>query len=212
MSYQEQQYAHRYNASKTEDYPYQNMSMDDSSTFVKPLIDGSSQSSPVYTHSTGTAIPPPPPYLYPQPLSHPKRNRGYLIAITILALMVVGLGTLEVYQFAEGKLLTTSPSGSMRANQKAITSPQHAIAPLKTTPVRTLTPGIMKENLLLTCGVCDDPMLTTINTITIDTTSLRLIWSVKLFNHSGTRQIDYFNDFSLQDPSGNTFEGTGDLN
>jgi hypothetical protein len=89
MSYQEQQYANRYNASKTGDYPYQNMSMDDSSTFVKPQHDGLSQSSSVYTHSTGTAIPPPPPYLYPQSVSHPKRNRGYLIAITILVLMVL---------------------------------------------------------------------------------------------------------------------------
>lgn len=201
MSYQEQQYSNRYNSSKTEDYLYQNMSMDHSSTFVKPQHDGSSQSPRVYTHSTGTAIPPPPPYLYPQSVPHPKRNRGYLIAITILVLMVLGLGSLEVYQFAEGKLLTTSPSGSTRANQSAIT-----------TPVRTLTPGIMKENLLLTCGVCDDPILTTINTITIDTTNLRMVWVVKLNNHSGTEQIDNFNDFSLQDPNGNIYEGTGDLN
>ena len=147
MSYQEQQYANRYNASKTEDYPYQNMSMDDSSTFVKPQHDGLSQSSSVYTHSTGTAIPPPPPYLYPQSVSHPKRNRGYLIAIAILALMVLGLGSLEVYQFAEGKLLTISPYGSTGSNQSALTPPQHANAPLKTTPVRTLTPGTIKENI-----------------------------------------------------------------
>jgi hypothetical protein len=212
MSYQEQQYANRYNSSKTGDYPYQNMSMDASSTLVKPLHDGSSQSTSVYTHSTGTAIPPPPPYLYPQFPSHPKRNRGYLIAITILVLMVLGLGSLEVYQFSEGKLLTISPYGSTWANQSALTPLLHANAPLKTTPVRTLTPGTIKENSTLTCGVCDDPVLTTINTITIDMTNLRLIWVVKLFNHSGTRQIDYFDDFSLQDPSGNTYDGTGDLN
>src|SRR6266480_6916747 len=122
MPYQEQQYANRYNASKTEDHPYQNISMDDSSTFVKPLHDGSSQSPSVYNNSTGTAIPPPPPYLYPQPSSRPKRNRGYLLAITILTLMVVGLGSLEVYQLAEGKLLTPSPYGSMRSNQQTTTS------------------------------------------------------------------------------------------
>jgi hypothetical protein len=126
--------------------------------------------------------------------------------------MVVGLGSMEVYQLAEGKLLTISPYGSTRANQSAPTPPQHANAPLKTTPVRTLTPGTMKENVLLTCGVCDDPVLTTINSITIDTTNLRMIWSVKLYDHSGAQQIDNFNDFSLQDPSGNTYEGTGDLN
>jgi len=126
--------------------------------------------------------------------------------------MVVGLGSIEVYQFAEGKLLTTSPYGSTGSNQPVITSAQHDTAHLKTTPVRTFTPGTIKETITLRCGVCDDPVLTTINTITIDTTNLRLVWSVKLFNHSGARQSDYFHDFSLQDISGNTYEGTGDLN
>src|SRR6266487_475941 len=212
MSYQEQQYAHRYNASKTEDYPYQNMSMDDSSTFVKPLIDGSSQSSPVYTHSTGTAIPPPPPYLYPQPLSHPKRNRGYLIAITILALMVLGLSSLEVFQIAGNKLLTHDTFGSTGLNQPATTPAQHASSILKATPVRALTPGTIKENILLTCGVCDDPMLITINTITIDTTNLRLVVVVKLNNQSGADEVDDFSAFSLQDTNGDLYEGTGKLN
>lgn len=60
MSYQEQRYANPSPSSKTGDHPYQNMPMDASSTFVKPLHDGSSQSTSVYTRSTGTAIPPPP--------------------------------------------------------------------------------------------------------------------------------------------------------
>ncbi len=216
MSYQEQRYANPSHSSKTGGHPYQNMPMDASSTFVKPLHDRSSQSHSVYTHSTDTAIPPPPPpYLYPQLPSQPKRNRGYLIAIAVLVLMVVGLGSLEVVQLAGGKLLTNSPYGSMGANQSsqsATTSAQHATALLKTTPARTLTPGTMKENVLLTCGVCDDPVLTTINTITIDKTNLRMIWVVKLNNHSGSEQVDNFAAFSLQDPSGNTYEGTGDLN
>jgi hypothetical protein len=216
MSYQEQRYANPSNSSNTGDYPYQNMSTDVSSTFVKPLHDGSSQLTSVYTHSTDTAIPPPPPpYLYPQLPSQPKRNSGYLIAIAVLVLMVVGLGSLEVVQLAGGKLLSNSPYGSMGANQSsqsATTSAQHATALLKTTPARTLTPGTIKENFMLTCGACNDPILTTINTITIDTTNLRLVWVVKLNNHSGAEQVDDFSVFSLQDPTGNKYEGTGNLN
>jgi len=40
MSYQEQRYANPFHSSKTGGYPYQNMPMDASSTFVKPLHDG----------------------------------------------------------------------------------------------------------------------------------------------------------------------------
>ena len=65
---------------------------------------------------------------------------------------------------------------------------------------------------MLTCSGCDDPVHTTINSITIDTTNLRLIWTITLHNESGAQQTDYFAQFSLQDPLGNTYEGTGNLN
>jgi hypothetical protein len=212
MSQHQRWQAHPYHSSMPGSNLYPNMPADDSSTFVKPLHDGSTQSFSPYTRSAETAIPPPPPYLYPQPPSYPKRNRGYLIAIALLTLMVVGLSSLEVIQLAGNTLLTNTFYGSMGSKQSAITSPQHANAHLKTTPVRTLTPGTIKENLLLSCGACDDPVLTTINTITIDMTNLRMIWVVKLNNHSGAQQVDDFSVFSLQDSSGNTYEGTGSLN
>ena len=188
MSYQEQRYHHPSHSSKTEDYPYQNMSMDDSSTFVKPHHEGSSQTFTPYVFSPETAIPPPPPYPYQQFPFKSKRKRGYVIAIALLTLMVIGLGSLEIVQLTGNMLRTNSPHGFQGSNQSVTTSAHHATAHLKATPVRTLTPGTIKENITLGCGVCDDPVLTTINTITIDTTNLRLIWSVKLFNHSGTRQ------------------------
>src|SRR6266849_4301372 len=195
---------------------FPNLPTDVSSTFVKPLQDAPSPPLSPHTPSAGTPtpIPPPPPYWYPYATSQAKSKRGYLIAIAVLALMVVGLGSLEVVQLIGGKLLTTSSYGSTglnQASQSAITPAQNVTAALKTTPVRTLTPGTIKENVLLTCGVCNDPVLTTINTLTLDTTNLRMVWVVKLNNHSGAQQIDYFSDFSLQDPSGNTYKGTGDL-
>ena len=64
---------------------------------------------------------------------------------------------------------------------------------------------------MLTCGVCNDPVHTTINSITIDTKNLRLIWTITLQNQSGAQQTDYFAEFSLQDSLGNTYQGTGEL-
>ena len=135
-----------------------------------------------------------------------------MIAITILAVLVVLLGSLEVVQLAVPTLLTMYPSGSTGSNQAGISAAQHTTSPFKTTPVRMLTPGTINENMMLTCSGCNDPVLTTINSITIDTKNLRLIWTLTLQNQSGAQQIDYFAEFSLQDPLGNTYEGTGELN
>jgi hypothetical protein len=38
-----------------------------------------------------------------------------------------------------------------------------------------------------------------------------LIWNITLNNQSGAQQIDFFVAFNLQDPLGNTYEGTGAL-
>jgi hypothetical protein len=130
----------------------------------------------------------------------------------VLTLLVVVLGSLEVVQLAAHTLFLTYPSGSTGSNQASISPAQHTTSPALTTPVRLLTPGTIKENMMLTCGVCNDPVHTTINSITIDTTNLRTAWTVTLNNQSGAEQIDYFSEFSLQDPSGNTYEGTGNLN
>src|SRR5512135_1285052 len=65
---------------------------------------------------------------------------------------------------------------------------------------------------MLACSGCDDPVLTTISSITVDTTNLRTVWSLRLQNVSGAQQIDYFAEFSLQDPFGNRYDGTGNLN
>jgi len=136
----------------------------------------------------------------------------YMIAITLLTVVVVGLVSLEGIQLTTHTLFPTFPYGPAGSNQAGIAPDQHAIALLKTTPVKMLTPGTIKESRTLTCSGCDDPILTTINAITIDTTNLRTVWTVTLNNQSGAQQTDYFAQFSLQDPLGNTYDGTGELN
>jgi hypothetical protein len=209
MSQQEQHAAYQFNApipgSDT------NTQVDSSTTFVKPLHEGTSQPFTPYRYTEGD-IPPPPPYVYQQLPHQSQRHRGYVIALVLLALLVVGLGTLEVFQVAGGKLLAFDPNRSPGMNQSAMRSALHASLSQKATPIRALTPGTIKENVLLTCGTCDDPILTTINTITVDTTNLSLVWVVKLNNVSGSEQVDTFNDFNLQDPNGTIYTGTGKLN
>ena len=188
------------------------MPTDVSSTFVKPLHTGSSQYTSPYPYTAGTAIPPPPPDLYPPRPPQPKRNRVHVIAITLLTVVVLGLVCLEGVQLTTHTLFPTFPYGAAGSNRAGIAPDQHATAPLKTTPMRILTPGTIKENRMLTCSVCNDPVHTTINAIMVDTTHLRTVWSVTLHNESGAQQIDYFAQFSLQDPLGNTYKGTGGLN
>ena len=188
------------------------MGEDDSSTFVNSLHDGSSQSFSPYAYSPETAIPPPPPGIDSPRVSQPNRITGYLVALAVLTLLVVVLGSLEVVQLAEHTLFPSYPSGSTGSNQAGISPAQHTTSPDLPVPLQTVTPGTIKENRRLTCSGCNDPVLTTINSIIVDTTHLRTVWSVTLQNQSGAQQIDYFVQFSLQDSMGNTYQGTGSLN
>jgi hypothetical protein len=180
---------------------------DDSSTFVNPLHEGSSQSFSPYGFSTETAMPPPPPGIDAPIVPQSKRNIGYLIALVVLSMLVVVLGCLEILQVAAHTPGVPDLSVSTGSNQASIIPTQHAAA-----HVRKLTPDTIKENVMLTCSGCNDPVLTTITSITVDTTNLRTVWTIKLENVSGAQQIDYFAEFSLQDLFGNTYEGTGNLN
>ncbi len=211
MSKQDQWQAHPSNASMPGRNHYPGMVADASSTFVKPLHEGSSQSFSPYVYSPETAMPPPPPSIDSPLVSQPKRNTGYQIALAVLTVLVVALSSLEVFQLAAHTPVTTYPSGFTGSKQAGITSAQRAVAPLKTVAVRILTPGTIKENVTLTCNGCNDPVLTTIDTITIDTTNQRTIWNITLNNESGAQQIDYFTEFNLQDPFGGTYDGTGEL-
>jgi hypothetical protein len=212
MSQQDQWQAYpSYSSMSGKPYP-SNIGADDSSTFVHPLHVGSSQSCSPYTFSPDTAMPPPPPGMYSPGVSQLKSNTRYQLALVVLLVLVVVLGSLELVQVAAHTPMTTYLSGSAGSNQTGTTSDQHATTPQKASPGQLLTPGTIKENITLTCSGCNDPVLTTINSITIDTTNHRVIITVTLHNVSGAQQIDYFADFSLQDPFGNTYEGTGELN
>ena len=124
---------------------YPSMGADDSSTFVNPLHEGSSQSFSPYTFAPETAIPPPPPGMDSLRLSQPKTSRGYQIALAVLTLLVVVLGSLEVVQLAAHTLLTTYPSGSTGSNQAGISPAQHTTSPFYRYPNRLSLPAQSKR-------------------------------------------------------------------
>jgi len=114
-------------------------------------------------------------------------------------MLIVALGSLEVMQVTRYAFDTTG-------------SAQRTIARQQPVPMRTVTPGTIKVHATLTCGMCNEPVLTTLTSIAVDTTDHRLIFRATLQNVSGAKQIDYFAEFSLQDPFGNRYDGTGNLN
>jgi hypothetical protein len=159
-----------------------NMGVDDSSTFVNPIHDGSSQQFFPYTFSPETVIPPPPPGM-PSPRVLPsKSNRGYQIALAVLTVFVVVLGSLEVIQFVARSPGVPSPLGSAGSSQAGIIPTRYVTAPMRTLPA-----GTIKENVRLTCSGCDDPVLTTLHSITIDTRNQRVIITVTLQNVCGAQ-------------------------
>src|SRR5690348_5260265 len=111
MTHQQRWQTYPSNANTSARTPNPNMQEDDSTTFVKPRYEGSAQPFTPYTYSEGE-IPPPPPYLYQQLPHQPKRKRWYVIAIVLLTLLLVGLGSLEVIQETGWNLLAQKTNGS----------------------------------------------------------------------------------------------------
>jgi hypothetical protein len=155
------------------------MGADYSSTFVNPLHEGSSHGISPYEFFTETAMPPPPPCIDAPFVPHSKRNTGSLIAIVVLSVLVVALGSLEIMQqMVTHTPLKTYASVTTGSTQAGASSALRTSARQQTFPTRTVTPGTIKEHATLTCGRCSDPVLTTLTSITIDTTDRRLIFLV----------------------------------
>jgi hypothetical protein len=155
MTQQDEWQAHPINASRQGRQHAPNMEADNSSTYVKPAYEGSPQSFSPYTYAPETAIPPPPPGI-DLPLVIPSKSfSGYRIALAVLIVLVVALGSLELLQVATHTLGVQDPSLSAGSNQAGIIPTLYPA-----THVKKLTAGTIKENVMLTCSGCDNPVLT----------------------------------------------------
>jgi len=148
-----------------------------------------------------------------------RLNKPLLIGGSLLGVCLL-LGA----SFLLGKNLGVNQNGniSTAAPISAATTTQVPLIPLPTTltanptvqPTPTSLPiapsGTITKNMLLTCSGCDDPILVTINTITFDPANERMIWAIAFHNVSGDTIYDWCATFTLQDPSGNKFQLTGE--
>lgn len=102
---------------------------------------------------------------------------------------------------------TPAPEATTTATPGATTTPGPG-----STPGATATPGVITKNLVLVCTMdttnCNDPMLVTIKTITIDTTLARMVWDITVENKTGVGGGVSFDDFTLTEPiSGQKYPG-----
>ena len=140
MSQQNQWQAHPSNASMLGRSHYPNMGADDSSTFVNPLHEGSSQSFSPYAYSPETAIPPPPPgvnspRVYATEKKHRLSGRSRCAYVARCGARLTGRDSID------GAYLVFQPiPPGLRDQIKQVYSPaQHMTSPLKDKHLREST-------------------------------------------------------------------------
>ena len=168
-------------------------------------------------------IPPYPsaPYNTPQfdgPLK-PKRRNGMMIFVLILVALVVILGGTTFFALRRTNVptvavpTTTNPAATVAATTVPATPiPTPTPAPTGATststpvsspgatvqPAATMPTGTVNENLLLTCGGCNDPIRVTIATVQVDDANGRMIWNISLKDITGNPLHYAMSTFDLQ--------------
>jgi hypothetical protein len=154
------------------------------------------------------------------PASREPKKLLLIGGIFLVCLLLVGAGSFWMGRSsstAQDQALTT-PSVSNATSPARIPAASTPVptATSLTTPqpagTQTVAAGTITRNVQLTCSGCDDPILIKILTITFDPADGRMIWAVTLHNVSGVEQRALYVNFTLQDPPGKSFLGTGPAN
>ncbi|GHO83006.1 hypothetical protein [Dictyobacter formicarum] len=113
---------------------------------------------------------------------------------------------------------TPSPTELSHQHTSSTQIPTQASSP-SPTPSPTATPspkpapsGVIQVNKTLTCGGCDDPVLITINSITVDDSLAKMTFAITLTNKTNQQQNFYCDQFQLITGLENTaYDGTGEM-
>jgi serine/threonine protein kinase len=169
---------------------------------------------PAYTPSPGAMMPP---YGQSYPVrTQKKSNTGCLVAIiVVLALTLMGVTALAVVGLSlkfgsSGGTTSISGSDSSSDNGTSTTSTQTAGGTKTGTPAKD---GTFTKNIKLTCGGCNDPILVTIKTITVDSGKGRTAWELSLYNNTLTTFHSYgysIRQFGLQEATSTDVVGSSD--
>lgn len=152
------------------------------------------------------------PYGQAYPLRQPQKKNitGCLIAvIAVLVLALVGVSALALINI--GLNLNASGSETVTTGGNGATT-QATKATGSKVPVKD---GTFTKNIKLGCGGCNDPLVVTITTITVESATGRMVWNVTLYNNSAAAYDStgyYFENFSIQSASDMAkVQASGDL-
>jgi serine/threonine protein kinase len=186
-----------------------------SSTYNPTISTQSSYTPPAYTPPAYTAPPPgammSPPYGQPYLVQPQKKSKTgcYIAVIVVLVLALCGVGSLAMTNFASrsdpsGGTTLTSGSSDNGTSTQTTNAPKNAAS---------ATDGTFPKNIKLTCGGCNDPIIVTIKSITVDSGKGRTAWELSLYNNtlSTFPSTEYsFQEFGLQEAAATDVVGSSD--
>jgi serine/threonine protein kinase len=167
-----------------------------STGFQQPVFAVPSYPALPYSQPSGTMRPLPYGQTYPIHQPPKKSNTGCFVAVIIvLVLALLGTSMLAVsniganFNASETATVTTGSSGATAQAAKATKSRELA------------KDGTFSKNIRLSCGGCNDPLVVTIKTITVESATGRMAWNATIYNNSAdtySSSYYYFTGFSLQ--------------
>ena len=148
----------------------------------------------------------------------PKVIAGSLAAILIILLVAVVVSRTTTISVNNRSAIDVPPvlGVGSAGTATATGTPRKASAPLPTaTPsldtFPLLSDGVYNENVRLSCGDCDAPLLVTITQITVNTATDNMHWTFTFYNHTGnTCSHIFFGPLQVTDQNGVTFTLSGD--
>jgi hypothetical protein len=147
----------------------------------------------------------------------PKVIAGSLAAVLVIVLVALVISRTTTITVNNRSTIDVPPVLSLGSagTPAAAETPRKASAPLPTaTPSLDTYPllgdGTYNENVRLSCGDCDAPLLVTITQIQVDTAHDNMHWTFTFYNHSGLTCANIsFNPLQITDQNGVTFTLTG---
>lgn len=144
-------------------------------------------------------------------LSNQTRKRGNFwrsatFVMTIIAMLSILTAFVAIKyprfvgNYPPGTTLAAAPQTGSSANsaaQPVATNAPSSAANPTAQPAATVPSSTLNENILLSCGGCDDPIRVTINTVQVDDANGRMIWNMTLKNVSGNSIGYHFYQYSL---------------
>jgi hypothetical protein len=138
------------------------------------------------------------------------KQRNFWRSATLVMTIVAILASLVAYvaikfprlvgNYPAQTTMTTTGATGPQTSTTVIATSTNATSQSSTPvvqPTATVPSGMITENILLSCGGCNDPIQLTITTVQVDDANGRMVWTTSLKNITGN-QINYsFNEYDL---------------